>query len=130
MLEQGTVDVLRETGVGARMDREGLLHHGTILKFAGEARRIDFQDLTGQAVMVYGQHEVVKDLVAARLEAGGEIVFEVSDTRIEGIDGREPTISWLKDGVRETLSCDFVACLLYTSPSPRDKRQSRMPSSA
>ncbi|WP_349367588.1 4-hydroxybenzoate 3-monooxygenase [Salinarimonas sp.] len=109
VLEQGTVDVLRETGIGARMDREGLLHHGTILKFAGEARRIDFQDLTGQAVMVYGQHEVVKDLIAARLESGGEIVFDVSDTRIDGIEGREPTVSYLKDGARHTLACDFVA---------------------
>ncbi|MGJ3265698.1 MAG: 4-hydroxybenzoate 3-monooxygenase [Salinarimonas sp.] len=109
VLEQGTADVLRETGVGARMDEEGLLHHGTILKVAGEPRRIDFRDLVGQAVMVYGQHEVVKDLVAARLAAGGEIVFDVSETRIDGIDGPEPAISWTKDGTRETLRCDFVA---------------------
>ncbi|MGP9819410.1 4-hydroxybenzoate 3-monooxygenase [Salinarimonas sp. NSM] len=109
VLEQGTVDVLRDTGVGARMDREGLLHHGTILKVAGEARRIDFQDLVGKSVMVYGQHEVVKDLVAARLAAGGEIVFEVSDTRIDGIEGDAPTLSWTQDGVQHARRCDFIA---------------------
>lgn len=109
VLEQGTVDVLRETGVGARMDREGLLHHGTVLKVGGEARRIDFQDLVGRAVMVYGQHEVVKDLVAARLAAGGEIVFEAAVTGIAGIEGVEPTIAYEADGARHTLVCDFVA---------------------
>ncbi|WP_372422506.1 4-hydroxybenzoate 3-monooxygenase [Salinarimonas chemoclinalis] len=109
VLEQGTVDVLRDTGMGARMDREGLLHHGTILKVAGEARRIDFQDLVGKSVMVYGQHEVVKDLVAARLEAGGEIVFEASQARIDGVDGDAPTLSWCADGARRTIACDFVA---------------------
>ena len=98
VLEQNTVDALREAGVGARMDREGLLHHGTILKLGGEARRIDFADLTGKAVMVYGQHEVVKDLVAARLAAGGEIVFEAEDVRIAGIESDRPSLSWTREG--------------------------------
>ena len=74
VLEQGTVDLLRALGVGERMDREGLVHHGIYLQFDGERHRIALSELTGgRAITVYGQHEVVKDLIAARLARGGEI---------------------------------------------------------
>src|SRR5689334_13624603 len=76
VLEQGTVDLLRSSGVGARMDREGLVHNGIELRFNGERHRIAFEKLVpGRAITVYGQQEVVKDLVAARLQAGGKILF-------------------------------------------------------
>src|SRR5947209_2487084 len=74
VLEQGTVDLLNETGLGERMRREGLLHRGVNIRFGGRVHRIDFVDLTGKAVTVYGQHEVVKDLIGARLQAGGAIL--------------------------------------------------------
>ena len=76
VLEQGTTDLLIETGVGDRMQEEGAVHHGINLQFDGRRRRIDLSDLTGgRAITRYGQHEVVKDLVRARLEAGGQVLF-------------------------------------------------------
>ena len=81
MLEHETATVLRETGLGARMDREGLAHDGLFLQFAGAAHRIDLKALTGRNVMVYGQHEVVKDLIAARLEDGEVIRFRLRGCR-------------------------------------------------
>src|SRR5262245_43760267 len=71
VLEPGTVDLLRSTGLGARMDREGLTHHGIYLQFDGARQRIDMHALTGRAITVYGQHEVVKDLIAAWLARDG-----------------------------------------------------------
>ena len=80
MLEQGTVELLAETGLGERLQREGLVHHGIELRFDGEGHRIDFSGLTGgRTITVYGQQEVVKDLIAGRLDAGGDILFEVAD---------------------------------------------------
>ncbi|MDQ4043008.1 MAG: FAD-dependent monooxygenase, partial [Actinomycetota bacterium] len=77
VLEQNTVDLLNETGVGDRMKQEGMVHHGIELRFGGQGHRIDMHELTGgRAITVYGQHEVVKDLIAARLDAGGQIIFE------------------------------------------------------
>ena len=109
VLEHGTAELLREAGVGARMDREGLPHHGTILRFAGESHRIDFQALTGKSVMVYGQHEVVRDLVAARLEAQGDLRFEVTDVSVHDIDSATPRIAFTHDGQALTLTCDIIA---------------------
>src|SRR5690242_12388723 len=76
VLEQGTANLMAETGVGARMQREGLVHRGVELRFSGRGHRIDFEELCGRSIVVYAQQEVIKDLVAARLAAGGEIVFE------------------------------------------------------
>ena len=88
VLEQTTVDVLRELGVAERLDREGIVHHGIELRFGGEGHRIPLSDLTGgRAITIYGQQEVVKDLIAARLEAGGDLRFEVEDVAIDGITG-------------------------------------------
>jgi p-hydroxybenzoate 3-monooxygenase len=109
VLEQETVDVLRETGVGARMDREGLVHHGIALKFGGRGHRIDLTELTGKGVMVYGQHEVVKDLIAARLQDGDRIRFEVEDTSVHDIATDQPSIRYVKDGLDHEIRCDFIA---------------------
>lgn len=111
VLEQGTVDLMKQIGVGARMEREGFRHEGTILRFDGKDRRIDFPDLTGgKAVMVYAQHEVIKDLVEARLATGGDIRFEVSDVSLHDIDSRKPSVRFRgAGGSSETIEADFIA---------------------
>ncbi len=109
VLEQGTADLLNEAGLGERMRREGLVHHGIELSFDRQRHRIDLTGLTGQSVTVYGQHEVVKDLVAARLAAGGDIRFEVSDTSIHGLDTAKPAIRFAHGGTPHELTCDFIA---------------------
>jgi p-hydroxybenzoate 3-monooxygenase len=93
VLEQGTVNTLNESGVGDRMNRQGLVHYGIELSFSGKRHRIDFKELTGgRGIMVYGQQEVVKDLIAARLQAGGEVIFEVQEVSIHNYEGTEPRI--------------------------------------
>jgi p-hydroxybenzoate 3-monooxygenase len=109
VLEQGTVDLLNEAGLGERMRREGLLHNGIELGFAGRRHRIDMKELTGQAVTVYGQHEVVKDLIQARLSAGGEIVFEAANVTVHDFAGTAPSVRYEKDGVGRELRCDYIA---------------------
>jgi p-hydroxybenzoate 3-monooxygenase len=110
VLEQGTVDLLIETGVGERMKREGLVHHGIELRFGGRGHRIDLSELTGgKAVTIYPQHEVIKDLIAARLAAGGQIVFEAEDVSVHNFDSSAPTIQFRKDGTVNELRCDFIA---------------------
>jgi p-hydroxybenzoate 3-monooxygenase len=110
VLEQGTVDLLTETGIGERMKREGFLHHGIELRFNGEGHRIDLSDLTGgKAITVYAQHEVLKDLIAARLDAGGQIVFEAEDVSVYDLKSDRPTIRFRKNGQVTELACDFIA---------------------
>jgi p-hydroxybenzoate 3-monooxygenase len=110
VLEQGTVDILKEAGVGARMMRQGLMHHGIELQFARQRHRVDFQELTGgKGVMVYAQHEVVKDLVEARLAVQGQLYYELEDVRVSEFDGSKPKIHFRKDGTAQELSCDFIA---------------------
>jgi len=110
LLEQGTVDLLIETGVGERMKREGLTHHGIELRFGGRGHRIDLSQLTGgKAVTIYAQHEVIKDLIAARLDSGGQIVFEAEDVSVHNFDSSAPTIQFRKDGTTRELQCDFIA---------------------
>src|SRR5579862_2905329 len=93
VLEQGTVDLLAETGVGERMKREGLVHYGIELRFHGRGHRIDFKELTGgKGITIYSQHEVVKDLTNARLAAGGQVLFEVEDVSVNDFDGIKPKI--------------------------------------
>jgi p-hydroxybenzoate 3-monooxygenase len=108
VLEQGTMDLLTESGVGARMAAEGALHHGFELAFEGKRRRIDLTGLTGHAITVYAQHEVIKDLVAARVAAGGALVFGVSGTSLHGIDTDTPSIRYQHGGEACELQCDFV----------------------
>ncbi len=110
VLEQGTVDLLSETGVGERMKREGFLHHGIELRFGGGGHRIDLTALTGgKAITVYAQHEVIKDLVKARLDAGGEIHFSVEDVSVFDLKSTAPLIRFRKDGAVHELACDFIA---------------------
>ncbi len=110
LLEQGTVNLLVETGVGERLKRLGLTHHGIELRFGGRGHRIDLSGLTGGGtVTIYAQHEVIKDLIAARIAAGGEIVFEAGDVSIQDFDGAAPKIRYLADGDLNELSCDFIA---------------------
>jgi p-hydroxybenzoate 3-monooxygenase len=110
VLEQGTVDLLEEMGVGERLRREGLVHEGIELQFGGERHRIDFPSLTGgRAITVYGQQEVVKDLIAARIETGRPLLFEVGDVTLNGVETDAPSIGFVHDGERGELRCDFVA---------------------
>ena len=105
VLEQGTVDLLHEIGVGERLAREGLVHDGIELQFAGERHRIDFPSLTGgRRITVYGQQEVVKDLIAARLETGRPLLFDVSDVEVD-----PPVLRFRHAGAEVELTCDFVA---------------------
>ena len=110
VLEHGTVDLLDALGVGARMRREGLVHHGIYLRFGGRSHHIDFPDLTGKSIMVYGQHEVVKDLIAEHVRAGEPPRFEVADVRVEDLTGERPVIRYRDPaGDERSLACDFVA---------------------
>jgi len=111
VLEQGTVDILNATGLGERMAREGFQHHGIELRFGGRGHRIDFPSLTGgKSVMVYAQHEVLKDLIKARLEAGGALHFEVRHVSVYDLDTSSPRIRFRsKDGALTELECDFIA---------------------
>jgi p-hydroxybenzoate 3-monooxygenase len=110
VLEQGTADLLTEMGVGERMLAQGLVHGGIELQFAGRRHRIDFRDLTGgKTVMVYAQHEVLKDLIKARLASGGQILFEADEVSVHDFKDATPRIRFRKDGVEQDLSCDFIA---------------------
>jgi p-hydroxybenzoate 3-monooxygenase len=108
VLEQNTVDLMVSMGVGERLKREGLVHRGVELRFGGRARRIDFQELTGRAITVYAQQEVIKDLVAARLAEGGQIVFETEAISLESIDDH-PRIRYRVHGEEHELACQFIA---------------------
>ena len=109
VLEHGTAELLAECGVGERMRREGLVHHGIELRFAGESHRIDLTALTGRAITVYGQQEVVKDLIAARLAAGGELRFGCTDVAIAGFDGASPRVRFEAEGRAHEIESDFIA---------------------
>ncbi|HSD74986.1 MAG TPA: 4-hydroxybenzoate 3-monooxygenase [Steroidobacteraceae bacterium] len=109
VLEHQSVDILTEAGVGERMAREGLQHHGVVLRFNGQTHRIDLTGLTGRGVTVYGQQEVVKDLVAARLARGEPMVFEVSDVSVHGFETDAPEVSFRAGGQSKRLRCDFIA---------------------
>ena len=110
LLEQGTVDLMVETGVGERLKREALTHHGIELRFGGRRHRIDLSGLTGgKTVTIYPQHEVIKDLIAARLAAGGQIVFEADDVSLHNLDSSAPTIRFRSGGTANELTCDFIA---------------------
>jgi p-hydroxybenzoate 3-monooxygenase len=110
VLEQATVDLLREAGVGERMEREGIVHHGIELQFDGERHRIPLSELTGgRSIVIYGQTEIVKDLIQARLQAGLSLVFDVSDVLLHDLDGERPRIAFRDAGVEQELECDIVA---------------------
>ncbi len=109
LLEQGTCDLMIETGVGERLKKLALIHHGIELRFNGRGHRIDFADLTGKSIAIYPQQEVVKDLTDARLAAGGQVIFEVEDVAVEGFEGSRPKFRFRKDGSTQEIECDFIA---------------------
>jgi p-hydroxybenzoate 3-monooxygenase len=110
VLEQGSVDLLRQMGVSGRMDREGLVHHGVELRFDGQAHRIPLTELSGgRSITVYGQQEVVKDLISARLDGGGQILFEAQVTRLLDLDSSRPRVRFQHNGDEEELAADFIA---------------------
>jgi p-hydroxybenzoate 3-monooxygenase len=109
VLEQGSVDLLTRTGLGERLRREGQRHEGIELRFDGESHRVPMTELTGRAITVYGQQEVVKDLIAARLAVGGQIHFEVDEVSLHRLDSDSPVIRFRHEGRDEELHCDFVA---------------------
>jgi p-hydroxybenzoate 3-monooxygenase len=108
VLEQGTMDILNQSGIGARMQREGMVHHGFELAFGGQRHRIDLTELTGRAITVYAQHEVIKDLIAARLAADGRIEFEVSEVELHQLDTDTPSVTYQHAGDPYSLTADFV----------------------
>lgn len=110
VLEQGTVDILNESGVGERLNKQGLIHHGIELSFNEKRHRIALHELTnGRAITVYGQQEVVKDLIKARLDASSPLFFEVENTSIHDLETDKPKIRFTKDGEEQEIICDFIA---------------------
>jgi p-hydroxybenzoate 3-monooxygenase len=108
LIEQWARDLLVEIGVGRRMQAEGMYHGGLHFCFGGALHHVDFQKLVGQGVTIYGQQEVVKDLIARRLADGGQILFEVEDVGVHDFDGSTPKIKFRHQGTAQQLDCDFV----------------------
>ena len=110
VLEQVTLDVLAQAGVDKRLPRDGLPHTGFDLLFKGERHRIDLKGLTGgKKVMVYGQTEVTRDLMEAREAAGLTTHYEAQSVQIHDFDSDHPSVTFIKDGVTQTIQCDFIA---------------------
>jgi len=109
VLEQGTVDLLTETGLGNRLHKEGIVHHGIELRFGGAGHRIPMTDLTGRSIWIYGQQKVVEDLIEARLAAAGAVHFEVSDVSLHDLESDGPYVRFRKDGTEVELHADVVA---------------------
>jgi p-hydroxybenzoate 3-monooxygenase len=109
VLEHQSVEILNQAGVGARMMAEGLPHQGLLLHFGGCSHRIDLMELTGHAVMIYGQQEVVRDLIAARLAARQPLYFEVDAVSVHDFDTDSPRVRFRTGGELHTLECDFIA---------------------
>ena len=110
VLEQGTVDLLIEHGLGDRLQREGLVHHGIEIRFDGQGHRIALTELSGgRSIMIYGQQEVVKDLIAARLSSGGPIEFGVENVRLVDLYSSHPLIRYRKAGADHEIECDVIA---------------------
>ena len=109
VLEQGTTDLLSSVGVGARLQREGLVHGGVALGFGGTQHRIDLHKLTGKHVTVYGQTEVTRDLMDARASAGLTTVYDAENVALHDFDTDHPRVSYTKDGVTHEVLCDFIA---------------------
>jgi p-hydroxybenzoate 3-monooxygenase len=109
LLEHNTVELLHELGVGERLAREGLEHHGIYLRQPGRTQYLDMFELTGRAITIYGQQEVVKDLIAARVAAGGALHFEVADVAVHDLDSEHPHITYVHAGEPQELHCDLIA---------------------
>ena len=108
LIEQWAADMLVETGLGARMKRESVVHDGIYLCFDGKLHNINFHKLVGKRVTIYGQQEVVKDLIAKRIADGGQILFECSDASVHGFEGKAPQIRFRHNGETKEVDCDFI----------------------
>jgi p-hydroxybenzoate 3-monooxygenase len=109
VLEQGTVDLLTETGLGDRLHAEGHAHHGIELRFDGTGHRIPLTDLTGRSIWIYGQQKVVEDLIDGRGPDHGELFFEVDDVGVHDVDSTSPTVRFGHHGREHVVHADFVA---------------------
>ncbi|MGP0093909.1 MAG: 4-hydroxybenzoate 3-monooxygenase [Xanthobacteraceae bacterium] len=109
LIEQETADLLEKAGVGARLRREGLVHEGTQICLNGVRHRIDFKELTGKAVIVYGQTEITRDLMDARTASGAPVVYEARDVSPTDFAGEQPRVRYRKDGAQTEITCDFIA---------------------
>ena len=109
VVEQGTVALLEAAGIGQRMHQEGLVHEGIELAFAGARHRVDLRRLTGRSVLIYGQTEITRDLMAARAVSGAMTVYEAQSVALHGIDSLQPEVSYTCAGHEHTLACDFIA---------------------
>ena len=110
VLEQAIADLLVDAGAGERLQREGIVHHGIELQFDGERHRIPLSELTGgRAIVIYGQTEVVKDLIRIRLEADLPVLFEVDRVSVHELDSDRPSIRFSHDGTDQVLECDVIA---------------------
>jgi p-hydroxybenzoate 3-monooxygenase len=109
VLEHGTVELLVESGVGERLQREGMVHEGIELRFAGRGHRIPLTELTGKSITIYGQQEVVKDLIRARLDAGLPLIFEAAEVSLHDLQSKQPAVRFRHEGEAKELRCDFVA---------------------
>ncbi len=109
LLEQNTVDLMHELGVGERLEREGLEHNGINVRRQGDTQYVPIAQLTGRHITIYGQQEVVKDLIAALIDRRGEIRFEVSNVVLHGVERERQRISYTADGTERELECDFIA---------------------
>jgi p-hydroxybenzoate 3-monooxygenase len=109
VLEHGVVELFQDAGVGERLRQEGLVHTGVALQAGGDRQRIDFEELTGKSIVVYGQTEVVKDLIEARLSTGRPLLFEAEGVTLHDLNGERPRIVYVREGAEQALECDVVA---------------------
>ncbi|WP_341703617.1 4-hydroxybenzoate 3-monooxygenase [Ferrovibrio sp.] len=109
VVEKGAADLLDAAGVGARMHREGLIHDGIEVAFGGERHRINFRELVGKSVIVYGQTEITRDLMEGRAAAGAPTIYEAEDVSLHDITGDKPRVRYKKDGAEHEIACDYIA---------------------
>src|SRR5579863_9095693 len=109
VIEQGTMDLLDQAGVGSRMHADGLVHEGVQICVDGVRHRISFKEMTGKAVMVYGQTEITKDLMDGRAAIGAPTIYAAYDVALHGIFGDSPRVTFRADGKTQELTCDFIA---------------------
>src|SRR5258708_4586768 len=109
LIEHWAADLLVEIGVGERMQRESMVHEGTNIAVNGDLHHLDFKALVGKRITIYGQQEVVKDLVARRIADGGPLLFEVDGVSVHDLTSQRPKIRFTHDGLAQEIDCDFIA---------------------
>ncbi|HKH03271.1 MAG TPA: FAD-dependent monooxygenase, partial [Bradyrhizobium sp.] len=108
LVEQWARDLIVKVGLGERLEREGLLHHGIKLNFGTGLHSVDFTELVGRAVTIYGQQELVKDMIAQRLADGGRILFEAEQVNVHALDSERPKIRFRRQEQSDEIDCDFI----------------------